>query len=47
MWHAWGRRGMHVGFWWESEKKLGRPSYRWEDNIKIDLRKIGWVVRTG
>jgi hypothetical protein len=19
MWHAWGRRGMHTGFWWESQ----------------------------
>jgi hypothetical protein len=21
---------------------LGRPSHRWEDNIKMDLREIGW-----
>jgi hypothetical protein len=21
---------------------LGRPRRRWEDNIKIDLRQIGW-----
>jgi hypothetical protein len=20
----------------------GRPRHRWEDNIKIDLREIGW-----
>jgi hypothetical protein len=21
MWHTWGRRGMYMGFWWESQKK--------------------------
>jgi hypothetical protein len=21
MYHAWGRRGMHIGFWWESQKE--------------------------
>jgi hypothetical protein len=21
---------------------LGRPRYRWEDNIRMDLRKMGW-----
>jgi hypothetical protein len=21
---------------------LGRPTCRWEDNIKIDLKEIGW-----
>jgi hypothetical protein len=26
----------------EAERELARPSYRWEDNIKMDLRKIGW-----
>jgi hypothetical protein len=25
-------------------KSLGRPRRRWVDNIKIDLRKIGWDV---
>jgi hypothetical protein len=29
-----GRRGMHIGFWWETQN--------WEDNIKTDLREIGW-----
>jgi hypothetical protein len=39
-----GRRGMHIGFWWESRKErpLGRPRRRWEDNIRMDLREIGW-----
>jgi hypothetical protein len=26
----------------EGRKLLGRPRRRWVDNIKIDLRKIGW-----
>jgi hypothetical protein len=26
----------------ERKRPLGRPSRRWEDNIKIDLRDIGW-----
>jgi hypothetical protein len=27
---------MHIGYWWESQK------VRWVDNIKMDLREIGW-----
>jgi hypothetical protein len=44
MWHTWGRRGMHIGFWCESQKErpLGRPRGRWEGNIKMDLREAGW-----
>jgi hypothetical protein len=30
------RRGMHMVFCWESQIT------RWEDNIKMDLREIGW-----
>jgi hypothetical protein len=26
----------------EDERPLGGPRYRWEDNIKVDLREIGW-----
>jgi hypothetical protein len=26
----------------ERKRPLGRPSCRWVDNIKIDLRLIGW-----
>jgi hypothetical protein len=36
---------MQIGFWWEkSEGKtpLERPKHRWEDNIKIGLRELGW-----
>jgi hypothetical protein len=38
-----GGRGMHIGYWWENQKEtLGRPRCRWVDNIKMDLREIGW-----
>jgi hypothetical protein len=36
-----GRRGMHIGYWWEIQKERDH----WEDNIKIDLREIGWDGR--
>jgi hypothetical protein len=26
----------------ERKKPLGRPKRRWVDNIKIDIREIGW-----
>jgi hypothetical protein len=26
----------------EGKRPLGRPIRRWADNIKIDLREIGW-----
>jgi hypothetical protein len=38
-----GRRGMHIGYWWESQTK--RPRRRWVDNIKMDLRDVGWDGR--
>jgi hypothetical protein len=25
----------------EGKRPLGRPTHRWEDNIKMDLREIG------
>jgi hypothetical protein len=24
------------------KRPLGRPRYRWKDNIRMDLREIGW-----
>jgi len=27
----------------EGKRPLGRPRRRWEDNIKMDLRKVGGV----
>jgi hypothetical protein len=26
----------------EGERQLGRPRRRWEDNIGMDVREIGW-----
>jgi hypothetical protein len=26
----------------EGKRRLGRPRRRWEGNIKMDLREIGW-----
>jgi hypothetical protein len=26
----------------ERKRSLGRPSRRWEDSIKINLKEIGW-----
>jgi hypothetical protein len=39
-----GRRGIHIGYWWESQKErpLGRPKCSWVDNIKTDLREKRW-----
>jgi hypothetical protein len=31
----------------EGKRLLGRPIRRWEYNIKMDLREIGWVEWTG
>jgi hypothetical protein len=27
----------------EGMRPLGRPRRRWKDNIKMDLREVGWV----
>jgi hypothetical protein len=35
MWHEWGRRGMHIGYWWENQKERAH----WEDQ-DID----GWII---
>ena len=35
---------MYTGFWWgkpEGMRPLERPRRRWEDNIKMDLQKVG------
>jgi hypothetical protein len=36
--HAWKKRGMCT----EGQRPTGRLTCRWEDNIKMDLRAIGW-----
>jgi hypothetical protein len=38
------RRGAYRALMGKSEGRrlLGRPRHRWEDNIKMDLREVGW-----
>jgi hypothetical protein len=31
----------------EGRRPLGRPRRRWENNIKINLREVGWGAWTG
>ena len=31
----------------EERRSLGKPRRRWEDNIKMDLKRIGMGARTG
>jgi hypothetical protein len=31
----------------EGRRPLGRPRCRWEGNIKMDLREVGWGAWTG
>jgi len=34
----------YTGFWWgkpEGKRPLGRPSHRWEDNVKMDPQEVG------
>jgi hypothetical protein len=31
----------------EGKRPLGRPRHRWEINIRMDLREIGWEVMDG
>jgi hypothetical protein len=36
---------MHIGYLcekMEERRPLGRPRRRWVDNIKMDLRELGW-----
>jgi hypothetical protein len=40
---------VYSGFWWEDlrKEKLEKPGRRWEGNIKMDLREVGWDELTG
>jgi hypothetical protein len=33
---------MHIGFWWERKDTTRKTRRRWEDNIRMDLREMGW-----
>jgi hypothetical protein len=37
------RNAYSIGGKPEGERPLGRPRRRWVENIKMDLRKIGWI----
>jgi hypothetical protein len=39
------RRGAYRALVWKREgrRPVGRPRRRWEDNIKMDLREVGWA----
>jgi hypothetical protein len=48
MWHELERREKCIGFLMrkpEGKRPLGRTRHRWEDGIRMDLRKIGWGCR--
>jgi hypothetical protein len=43
MWHVWVRGAYRVLVGKpEGRRPLGRPRRRWKDNIKMDLREVGW-----
>jgi hypothetical protein len=31
----------------EGRRPLGEPKHRWENNIKMDIREVGWEAWTG
>ena len=31
----------------EGKRPIGRPSSRWDDNVKMDLQEVGWRAWTG
>jgi hypothetical protein len=49
MWHAWERRKVYKVLVENPEGKrpLGRPSRRWEDGIRMDVRERGLGVLIG
>jgi hypothetical protein len=43
MWRVWGRIEVYRVLVGKPERKrpVGRPRYRWDDNIKMDLQEVG------
>jgi hypothetical protein len=44
MYHEWAKRGILIGYWWESQKERDNWEDQDMDNIKCYLREIGWDV---
>jgi hypothetical protein len=42
MWHVWGRREMCRVLLRKPEGRspLGRPTYRWEDDVNMNIKEI-------
>jgi hypothetical protein len=38
--HEWGRREMHIGYWWESQ----REEDHWEDQDINGWIILGWIL---
>jgi hypothetical protein len=38
---GWGRRGMHVGYWWESQKERDQ----WEDQDIGGWTLLKWILK--
>jgi hypothetical protein len=50
MWHLWRRErrdAYRILVGRPERGTLGRPRYRWEDNIKIYPQEVGWRTWTG
>jgi hypothetical protein len=47
--HVGERRGAYRILVWKPEGKrpFGRPRHRWEDNVKMELREMGWEASIG
>jgi hypothetical protein len=45
-WDGQERTEMHTEYFLKSEgnRLLETPGYRWDDNIKMDFKEIGWEV---
>jgi hypothetical protein len=41
--HELGRRGMHIGYWWESQRERDH----WEDQDIVGWIILGWILERG
>jgi hypothetical protein len=39
-----GTEEVHIVLFWENliEEPFGRPRHKWEDNMKMDFKEVGW-----